>query len=604
MAKQLEDLKFKQVHQMSEVRVEEVCALCECPGHLVTVCPAFPIVKDAYHSNQAEVNALNQLNAAGTHYVSDSSSPSNLNPSLEEAKVITLRSGKVVDKDLPPMQKSVPPPVLVAIQAVVPDLRSVLEVEKEAESPEVVVLAHAAPMTLTPLFAPYPNRLAKILTKYKDPGCPTIPIVIVGQKFDKALLDLGVSVNLLPYSVYLKLGLGDLKATPVTLQLADRSVGIPKGVVEDILIQVGEFLFLVNFIVLDTCPIPEVFEKNPIIFDHPFLATSSVEDDEEPPKPELKPLPDTLKYAFLNGDDIFPVVIFSSLKADQEGKLIALLRKHVGAIGWTTADLQGISPMVCTHRIFLDEDVKPSRQPHHHLNPNMKVVVRAEVLKLLDAGIIYPIAHSEWVSLVQVVPKNARVTVMRNGEDELVPTHVQTGWRVCVDYQKLNASTRKDHFSVPFIDQILERIEVARKDQEKTTFTCPYGTFAYHRMSFGLCNAPETFSRYMMRIFSDMVEKIVEVFMDDFSIFGDSFDECLENLGKVLQRCEEKQLVLNWEKYHFMVTQGIVLGHIVSSKGIEVDKAKVDLITNLPTPKSVKDIRSFLGHTGFYRRFI
>ena len=89
-----------------------------------------------------------------------------------------------------------------------------------------------------------------------------------------------------------------------------------------------------------------------------------------------------------------------------------------------------------------------------------------------------------------------------------------------------------------------------------------------------------------------------------FQFFGDSFDGCLENLGRVLTRCEEKRLVLNWAKYHFMVTQGIVLGHIVSSKGIEVDKAKIDLIANLPTPKTVKDVRSFLGHAGFYRRFI
>ena len=115
---------------------------------------------------------------------------------------------------------------------------------------------------------------ADIPIKRKDPGCPTIPIAIAGQNFEKALLDLGASVNLLPYSVYLRLGLGDLKATPVTLQLADRSVRIPKGVVEDVLIQVGEFLFPVDFIVLDTCPIPDVFEKTPIILGRPFLATS------------------------------------------------------------------------------------------------------------------------------------------------------------------------------------------------------------------------------------------------------------------------------------------------------------------------------------------
>ena len=108
----------------------------------------------------------------------------------------------------------------------------------------------------------------------------------------------------------------------------------------------------------------------------------------------------------------------------------------------------------------------------------------------------------------------------------------------------------------------------------------------------------------MMGIFSDMIEHILEIFMDDFSVFGDSYGGCLENLRRVLERCKEKNLVLNWEKCHFMVTQGIVLGHIVSREGIEVDKAKVELISNLPTPKCVKDIRSFLGHVGFYRRFI
>ncbi|KAH9659498.1 hypothetical protein KPL70_023866 [Citrus sinensis] len=133
------------------------------------------------------------------------------------------------------------------------------------------------------------------------------------------------------------------------------------------------------------------------------------------------------------------------------------------------------------------------------------------------------------------------------------------------------------------------QIPIAPKDQEKTTFTCPFGTFAYRRMPFGLCNAPATFQRCMLSIFSDMIERFLEVFMDDFSVFGDSFDQCLHHLTLVLQRCTEKNLVLNWEKCHFMVKQGIVLGHIISSKGIKVDKAKVDLIFNLPSPKTVRE---------------
>ena len=148
------------------------------------------------------------------------------------------------------------------------------------------------------------------------------------------------------------------------------------------------------------------------------------------------------------------------------------------------------------------------------------------------------------------------------------------------------------------------QIEIALEDKEKTTFTCLFGTFAFRKMPFGLCNAPGTFQQCMIGIFSDMIELILEIFMDDFSVFGDSYEGCLENLRKVLEMCQEKNLVLNWEKWHFMVTQGIVLGHIISKKGIEVDKAKVELISNLPTPKCVKDIRSFLGHAGFYRIFI
>ena len=123
-------------------------------------------------------------------------------------------------------------------------------------------------------------------------------------------------------------------------------------------------------------------------------------------------------------------------------------------------------------------------------------------------------------------------------------------------------------------------------------------------MPFGLCNAPATFQRCMMAIFSDMTEKFLEIFMDDFTLFGLTFEDCLYHLSLVLQRCEETNLVLNWEKYHFMVHEEIVLGHKISSQGIEVDKAKIEVIEKLPPPTSVKAIRSFLGHAGFYRRFI
>ena len=263
----------------------------------------------------------------------------------------------------------------------------------------------------------------------------------------------------------------------------------------------------------------------------------------------------------------------------------------------------------------MEKDAKAVRDHQRRLNPKMKEVVRKEILKLLEAGIIYPVADSQWVSPVHCVPKKGGITVVPNDKDELIPQRIITGYRMVIDFRKLNKATKKDHYPLPFIDQMLERlskhthfffldgyssfsqIPVSAGDQSKTTFTCPFGTFAYRRMPFGLCNAPATFQRCMMAIFSDFCEKIVEVFMDDFSVSG-------SNLDRVWQRCKETNLVLNWEKCHFMVNEGIVLGHKISERGVEVDKAKVDAIEKMSCPKDIKCIRSFLGHTGFYRRFI
>ena len=185
----------------------------------------------------------------------------------------------------------------------------------------------------------------------------------------------------------------------------------------------------------------------------------------------------------------------------------------------------------------------------------LQEVVKNEVLKLLDIGIIYPISDSKWVSPTQVVPKKAGITVVPNSEGELIPTCVTTRW-LCIDYRRLNSMTRKDHFPLPFMNQLLERItghryycfldgysgynqiEIDPEDQEKTTFTCPFGTFAYRQMPFGLCNAPATFQRCMLSIFGDMVED----FMDDFSVFGISFDNCVANLQKCLQGAKRKTL--------------------------------------------------------------
>ena len=377
----------------------------------------------------------------------------------------------------------------------------------------------------------------KTPVKYKDPGCPTISVNIGGTCVEKTLLDLGASVNLLPFSMYNQLGLGELKPTTITLSLADRSIKIPKGTVEDVLIQVDKFYYPVDFVVLDTEPVAVGANHVPIILGRPFLATSNAiincqngvmqltfgnmtlelnifhlskkhmhqkEDDSEevctieaileeqanellvqdvltrelvdsnedqqelqkvsllhgqwrrkveflplligseehgPQQLDLKALPTKLKYAFLGGKMHCPVVISSLLSNPQEVSLLQILYRNKKAIEWKIFDLKGINPIVCTHHIYLEEESKAVQQPQRRLNPHMQEVVRMEVLKLLQVGIIYPIFDSSWVSPTQVVPKKSGFTTVLNEKGEEMPTRLTTGWRVCIDYRRLNEVT-------------------------------------------------------------------------------------------------------------------------------------------------------------------
>ena len=563
-----------------------------------------------------------------------------------------------------------------------------------------------------------------LLEKMKDPGSFTIPCIIGEFEFQKALCDLGASIKLMPLSVAKKLSLGELTPTTVTLQMADRSMVKPEGVIEDVLVKVGKFIFPVDFIILDM----EEDSQVPLLLGRPFLATGAAlidmkkgvltlrvgeeaadfnllqslknldtdredynlvddvylnnsdcyydcnaqlpinenemnfqylecanadfphinlhstekvlslkqnimdngDNNEEKKFHQetsteglvLKELPSHLKYAYLELPKSKPVIISARISDAEEQKLLKFLKNYQESIAWSIDELKGISPSICMHKILLEENAKPSVEHQRRLNPVMKEVVRKEVLKWLNAGFIYAISDSPWVSPVHVVPKKGGFIVIRNEKNELIPTRTVTGWRVCIDYRKLNTTTRKDHFPLPFIDQMLDRlaghphfcfldgysgynqVAIAPEDQKKTTFTCPYGTFAFRRMPFGLCNAPSTFQRCMMSMFSDLVEEVMEIFMDDFTVYGSSFEHCLNNLETVLQRCKDKQLALNWEKCHFMVTEGIVLGHKIFNTGLEVDQSKVSIIKTFAPPTTVKGIRSFLGHAGFYRRFI
>ncbi|RVW20770.1 Retrovirus-related Pol polyprotein from transposon 17.6 [Vitis vinifera] len=359
---------------------------------------------------------------------------------------------------------------------------------------------------------------------------------------------------------YKQLGLGELKPTSITLSLADRSVKIPRGIIEDVLVQVDNFYYPVDFVVLDTDPLVKEANYVPIILGRPFLATSN---------------------AIINCRNGLMQLTFGNMTL--ELNIFHMSKKLI-----TPEEEEGPEE-VCIIDTLVEEHCDQNMQDE--LNESLEDLEEglsepADVLATLQGWrrkeeiYLYSIKRRDkmipWVSPTQVVPKKSGITVVQNEKGEEIATHLTSGWRVCIDYRKLNAVTRKDHFPLPFIDQVLERvsshpfycfldgysgyfqIEIDVEDQEKTTFTCPFGTYAYRRMPFGLCNAPATFQR------------------------------------SVLKRCIEKDLVLNWEKCHFMVHQGIVLGHIISEKGIEVDKAKVELIAKLPSPTTVKGDAKFV----------
>nr|GEU35527.1 reverse transcriptase domain-containing protein [Tanacetum cinerariifolium] len=235
---------------------------------------------------------------------------------------------------------------------------------------------------------------------------------------------------------------------------------------------------------------------------------------------ELKDLPPHLEYAFLEGDDKLLVIIAKDLKDEEKTAPIKVLKSHKQALAWQLFDIKGINPKFYTHNILMEDDFKPAVQHQRRVNPKIHEVIKKEVLKLFDAGLIYPISDSPWVC----VPKKGGFIVVENEKNELIPIRLVTGWRVCINYRKLNDATRKDHFPPPFMDQMPERlagneyycfldgfsgyiqIPIDPQDQEKTTFTYPYGTFSYRRIPFGLCNALGTFQS-MMAIFHDMIEK-------------------------------------------------------------------------------------------------
>lgn len=244
-------------------------------------------------------------------------------------------------------------------------------------------------------------------SKLKDPDSFSIPCVIVKFVINKSLCDLGASVYLMP------------------LILEDDEWCRPY--MDDSL---REFLTLTPNLI--------PFPKKPYV--------------------ELKTLPKNLRYEFLDKELEHLVIVNAYLGQKETEQLLDVLRKYPTSIGYNIFDLKGINPSMCMHRIMLEEDSKTSREHQRRINPIMSDVVKREVLKLLEAGIIYPISDSKWVIPVHVIPKKGGVRVVKNDKGEAVEKCVEAGWRMCIDYKKLNKATQKDHLPLPFIDQMLERL--------------------------------------------------------------------------------------------------------------------------------------------------
>nr|GEU69546.1 reverse transcriptase domain-containing protein [Tanacetum cinerariifolium] len=409
--------------------------------------------------------------------------------------------------------------------------------------------------------------------------------------------DLGTSTNLMPLSVWNKLYLPDLSHTCMTLELADHLISRPVGIAEDVFVKVGTFHFPTNFVVVDFDADPrtgraliDVFEGELTLRVGKYAITFNLDQ--------------TSRYS-ANYNDIKANRIDVIDMACEEYSQEVLGFYDVIASGNPTPFYD---PIVST----TSSTLTPFENSDFLLEEVDAFLALEDDPTSPEVDQSYLNSDGPSVSLVYCVPKKGGFTVVENEENELIPTHLVTGWRVCIDYRKLNEATRKDPFPLHFMDRMLERlagnqyycflngffgyfqIPIDPKDQEKTIFTCPYQTFAYRRMPFGLCNAPGMFQRCMMAIFHDMIEKTMEVFMYDFLVFRNSFQSCLSHLEKMLKRSEDTNHCLNWEKSHFMVKEGIVLGHKISKEGIEVEKAKVDVISKLPHPTTVKDSKARL----------
>ncbi|GJS02495.1 reverse transcriptase domain-containing protein [Tanacetum coccineum] len=452
---------------------------------------------------------------------------------------------------VPPPPSSLPKVVEhepeVTKDTVHPSTKNIQPPEVQTQNDEPIVAPNTKPTI------PYPLRINK--EKLQMDEC-------------LALADLGASINLMPLSVWEKLNLPDLTKTRMILELADRTISTPTGIAEDVFVKVGTFLFPVDFVVVDY----------PLILGRPFLRTEraliDVHDEEMTLRHDDQSITfkvgDTKTFSYNTIESVNRVDVIDV--ACEEFAQEVLGFSNISKSGNPTPTLEPIlstSPTSLTPfegGDFILEEIEacltsksiPPGIDDDDSDPKEDLLTLERLLNS-DPTATLPLEEQKFEELKTVEPSSDEPPEL---ELKDLPPHLEYAFLEGTD--KLPVIIAND-----------------LKDEDKTHFL-----------------------RCMMAIFHDMIEETMEVFMDDFSVFGDSFSSCLSYLVKMLKRLEDTNLVLNWEKCHLMVKEGIILGHKISKSRIKVDKAKVDVIAKLPHPTTIKGVRSFLGHAGFYHRFI
>ncbi|GKA39446.1 reverse transcriptase domain-containing protein [Tanacetum coccineum] len=437
--------------------------------------------------------------------------------------------------------------------------------------------------------------LKKFPEKLGDPGRFLIPCDFPEMNECLALADLGASINLMPLSIWRELNLPALTKTRMILELADRTISTPTGIAEDVFVKVGTFFFPADFVVIDYVADPRV----PLILGRPFLRMARTLIDVHGEQMTLRhddqsvtfKVGDTKTFSYNMVAIIHDMIektmeVFGDSFSSCLSHLDKMLQRYEDTnlvLNWEKCHFIVKEGIVLGHKISksgIEVDKAKvdviAKLPHPTTVKGIRSFLETPFIfskECIEAFETLTLKLTQ--ALILVAPDwDLPFEIMCDASDFAVGAILgqrKTKHFHLIHYASKTMTEAQAHYTTT--EKELLAIPIDPLDQEKTTFTCPYGTFAYRRMPFGLCNAPGTFQRCMVAIFHDMIEKTMEVFMDDFSC-------------------------------HFMVKEGIVLGHKISKTGIEVDKAKVDVIAKLPHPTTVKGIRSFLGHAGFYRRFI